>query len=232
MKTIDFRKLLAVLTVAGLAWSASTAVAQDASASNARTPAAASAVVPQLSYGVPQILQLAQANIGDDTIIAYIKNSGNSYGLNADQIIYLRQQGVSDAVIRTMLNQPKPATAAATPPPASQPEESSTDNMAETSTTTVAPTVTYIQTVPATTYYYYQPYYYPDYAWYPPVTFSFGWSGNWGGSHFGALRSGGFGGGFHGGGFGGGVHGGGFGGGTRGGGGFHGGGGSHGGGHR
>ena len=48
-----------------------------------------------------------KANVGDETIIAYIKNSGNSYGLNADQIIYLRQQGVSDAVVRTMLNQPQ-----------------------------------------------------------------------------------------------------------------------------
>ena len=42
--------------------------------------------------------------------MAYIKNSGNSYGLNADQIIYLRQQGVSDAVITAMLNQPKPGS--------------------------------------------------------------------------------------------------------------------------
>ena len=198
MKINNFRKMLAVLAVAGLGWSASNAMAQDASANNA--------VAPQLSYGVPQILKLAKANVGDETIIAYIKNSGNSYGLNADQIIYLRQQGISDAVVRTMLNQPKPAVAAATATPAPQPE-ASTVSTAETSTAMVAPEVTYVQTVPATTYYYYQPYYYPDYAWYPPVTFSFGWGGGFHGGGFGGgFRGGGFGGGFHGGGFHGGGH--------------------------
>jgi len=36
-----------------------------------------------------------------------------------------------------------------------------------------------VQTAPAA--YYYQPYYYPSYAWYPPVTFSFGWGWHGGG---------------------------------------------------
>ena len=201
MKQNDFRKVLAVLAAAGLGWSASTAVAQDASVPNAVTPAAASAAVPQLAYGVPQILQLAKANVGDETIIAYIKNSGNSYGLNADQIIYLRQQGVSDAVVRTMLNQPKPGLAvAAATAPAAQPE-TSTVSTAQTSVATVAPSVTYVQTVPATTYYYSEPYYYPNYAWYPPVTFSFGWGGGFRGGFSGGFHGGGFGGGFRGGGF-------------------------------
>ncbi len=113
------------------------------------------AVQPQLSYGVSQIVQLAQAKVGDDTIIAYIKNSGNSYGLTVDQIIYLRHQGISDAVITTMLNQPKPAVAVATPTtPAPQPVASSTATTgsgstittASGSTATVAPMVTYVQT--------------------------------------------------------------------------------------
>ena len=112
MKTRHLQTMLAVMAVIGLGWS--TAPAQDSPAANTVQPAAVNAPVPQLSYGTPQILQLTQAKVGDDTIIAYIKNSRNSYGLNADQIIYLRQQGVSDAVITTMLNQPKPAIAAAT----------------------------------------------------------------------------------------------------------------------
>ena len=82
MKTRILRTLLAVAVGVGLALSASVALAQ------------VNASVPQLSYGVPQIIQLAQAKVGDDTIIAYVKNSGNNYGLTADQIIYLRQQGV------------------------------------------------------------------------------------------------------------------------------------------
>ena len=129
--------MVAVMAVAGLALSASTALAQDSSAENTVQPAAVNAPVPQLSYGVSQIVQLAQAKVGDDTIIAYIKNSGNSYGLTVDQIIYLRQQGISDAVITTMLNQPKPAVAVATPTtPAPQPVASSTATTGSGSTIT------------------------------------------------------------------------------------------------
>ncbi len=145
--------MLAAMAVGGLAWLASTTLAQDSSAANTVQPAAVNAPVPQLAYGVSQIQQLAQAKVGDDTIIAYIKNAGNSYGLNADQIIYLRQQGISDAVITTMLNQPRPGVGVPTPTtPAPQPV-ASTGYGGQVSTATVAPTVTYVQTVPATTYY-------------------------------------------------------------------------------
>jgi hypothetical protein len=202
MKTNKLQKMAAVLTVAGLAWTASSVLAQDSSATSPAPAAAVSVPVPQLAYGEQQILQLAQSKVGDATIIAYIKNSGNSYGLNADQIIYLRQQGISDAVIVTMLNQPRAGVAAAAPPTSAAPPATSAYSSEPASTATAAaPAVTYVQTIPATTYYYqpyyYQPYYYPSYAWYPPVTFSFGWGGWRGG---GGWHGGGFGGGWHGGG--------------------------------
>ena len=186
--------MLAVMAVTGLALSAATALAQDSPATSTVQPAAVSAPAPQLAYGVTQILQLAQAKVGDDTIIAYIKNSGNSYGLNADQIIYLKQQGVSGAVITTMLNQPKPGILAASP--ASAPPTT-------VATATVAPTVTYVQTVPETTYYYqpyYSPVYYPVYDSYPAVSLSFGWGGYWGGGWGTGWRGGSYVGGGHGGG--------------------------------
>ena len=66
-----------------------------------------SAPVP-LSYGVSQIIQLSKAKVSDDTIVSYVRNSGSSYGMDASQIIYLKQQSVSDTVINTMLNQPRP----------------------------------------------------------------------------------------------------------------------------
>jgi uncharacterized membrane protein YgcG len=188
MKTLNLQNsLMTMSAIAGLCFSAMTIVAQT---------------VPQLSYGVPQVLQLAQAKVSDSTIIAYIHNSGYSYGLDANQIIYLRQQGVSDAVINTMLTQPKNAAAnvQTAPPPADQ-----------SSTAVVQPTVTYVQSAPASsvyvvpntqTYYYdstyYQPYYYPYYG-YPAVSLSFGFGGGWGGYHGGGGWHGG-GGGFHGGG--------------------------------
>jgi hypothetical protein len=95
---------LACVAVASLCLSALTASGQEPPASTQPTtadqPSSTVAPAPPLAYGVSQILQLQQAKMGDDTIIAYIKNSGNSYGLNADQIIYLRQQGVSPVVLR------------------------------------------------------------------------------------------------------------------------------------
>ena len=188
--------MVAVMVATGLTLSGTTALAQGSPAATT-VPSAASMPVPQLSYGVPQILQLAQAKVGDATIIAYIRNAGNSYGLNADQIIYLRQQGVSDAVITTMLNQPRAGVAIATPTTPAPPPGASPDYSGQVSTAVVAPTVTYVQTVPDTTYYYqphYQPYYYPTYAWYPPVSFSFGW----GGGYYGGGWRGGYGGGWHG----------------------------------
>ena len=191
MKTNHWQKMLAVLALASLALSASTTLAQNSTATTTAQPAAVNVPVPQLSGGVSQIMQLAQAKVSDDTIIAYVKNSGNSYGLDANQIIYLRQQGISDAVITTMLNQPRLAMGVATPTtPAPQPV-ASTAYSGPVSTATVAPTVTYVQTVPDTTYYY-QPYYYPAYGWYPPVSFSFGWGGGWhGGGHGGGWHGGG-----------------------------------------
>jgi hypothetical protein len=196
MKTLNFQKsFLAVAIAAGLALSIMTAGAQNSSGTAA----------PQLSYGVSQIVQLAQAKVGDDTIIAYIRNSGNSYGLDADQIIYLRQQGISDNVINVMLSQPKVASAPAQT--ATQPDNSSA---AQTSTAVAQPTVSYVQTVPSSTVYvmpdtqtyyydayYVRPYYYPYYAWpYPAVSFSFGY----GGGFYGGFR-GGFHGAYHGGGW-------------------------------
>ncbi|MFZ0827366.1 MAG: hypothetical protein WAO02_08070 [Verrucomicrobiia bacterium] len=206
MKTNRFQKTLAAVVAGGLALLAMGAWAQNASDSTA------------------QILKLEQAKISDDTIIAYIKNSGNSYNLDATQIISLRQQGVSDAVLTAMLSQPRGAVAAATVPMPSTPapQVASTavaPGPATYSTATVAPTVTYVQTVPTT--YYYQPYYYPSYGYYgwpyPAVSLSFGWGGYWGGGWHGGS-------GWHGGGGwnGGGGHGGG---------GWNGGGGGHGGGH-
>lgn len=194
---IRFPALTALFTAAGIAFIAAPASAQDVSAPPVSTTAA-----PRLDYGTSQILQMVRANVNDDTLIAYIKNSGNSYTLNADQIIYLRQQGVSDAVITTMLNQPKVGLVALTAPAASSPPASTTATPAVADPT---PTVTYVQTVPTTTYYYYPYYdyapayypYYHGYGCYPSVSFSFGWGGHWGGGWHGGWH-GGYGGGWHG----------------------------------
>lgn len=59
----------------------------------------------QPTNGATEIIRLSQAKLSDDTIIHYIKSSGQIYPLNASQIIYLKEQGVSEAVINAMLEQ-------------------------------------------------------------------------------------------------------------------------------
>jgi len=212
MKTYCHRTFLTFLSIAGITGLACSALAQDNStattqaatqsaatqsaatqqtATVAQTPAASA---PQLPYGVAPILQLAQAKVGDDTIIAYVRNSGNSYNLSADQIIYLQQQGLSAAVINTMLSQPKaglagysaPAAAYASQPDYSQQQPQPPQDQPPSSAVTVGPAVTAIDptaAAAASTYYYpgYSypyypyPYYYPAYGWYPGVSVSVGW---------------------------------------------------------
>jgi hypothetical protein len=189
MKIKMFQTMLAVAVAGGFALQPMNVPAQ--SSSN-----------PQ-ACGVSDIVKLNQAKVGDATIISYIQNSGNSYNLTADQIISLRQQGISDAVITAMLNQPKPAAVpAAVPTPATPaPQPVAPDNTAVTSTATQPaityvqaqqPSVTYIQTVPT---YYYQPYYpapaYYGYSgWAFPLSLSFAWGnyGHGGGWHGGGWR--------------------------------------------
>ena len=173
MKMRRFRKTLAIMGVGSLVL-----LALNAPEQNPASPTA-------------QILQLEKARVSDDTIIAYIKNSGHSYNLNADQIISLHQQGVSDAVITAMLSQPRPAAVTTTVPvpTAPPPQIYSTTAPADTSAAD-QPATTYAQTVPTTYYYYAAPYYYYYPAFYSPVCGYYGWSrcsasfcwnGYWGG---------------------------------------------------
>jgi hypothetical protein len=215
MKTHIFPgSIWAAAALAGLMVFSADAVAQDsttAASPNTSQATASSQAVPKLSYGVTGILQLSQARVDDSTSIAYIQNSGNRYGLDAAQIIYLKQQGVSEAVIKAMLDQnsrtalvsptqaagaPQPAYPVAAAPQAPQPVSQ--------------PAATYVEPAPASTVYvipstpvygystyYYQPWYPYDYSWpYPGLSFSFG---------FGGYHRGGFvhrgGGGFRGGGW-------------------------------
>jgi hypothetical protein len=231
---ISPRLLRAMAAITMLALSAMSVVAQNSTTSQ-NTPAVPASVgqaVPQLSFGVPEVLKLSQAKIGEDTIISYVQNSGTSYGgMRADEIVYLREQGVSDRVVTTMLNQRKQLTEAAaqtttqpaTVAPATTATASADANTAQYPKAYVQPSVTYVQPAPVSTVYvvpdspryvdygYYPSGYYGYGYPYPAVSFSFGYGGYYGGGYHG--------GGYHGGGgHGGGVYNG---GGSRGGGGHH-----------
>jgi hypothetical protein len=92
---------------------------------------AAAAPPPPLPPDAQEIVKLSQAQLSDDVIVSYIKRSGKTYSLNADQLISLRGQGVSQAVISAMLEAkptsvpavqaPAPPTPTAAPVPAAPP---------------------------------------------------------------------------------------------------------------
>ncbi len=188
MKNLILRQSLAVVvSVAGLVYATAEGAAQNSSTPAAATDTPATGTVRQpalvpLSAGVPDVLRLAQAKIGDDTIVAFIESSKTAYKLSATEIIYLRQQGISDRVLTSMLMQrPKSAPVAApTPPPASAPS----NNLSASAPQYAA---NYVPTSPAdgsTSTIYVMPnsspaYAYPNYGYYPYAGGYYGYAYPW-----------------------------------------------------
>ena len=52
---------------------------------------------------VAAVVKLSSAGLGDEVVLAYIKNSPTSYRLSADDILHLKDAGVSSPVIAAML---------------------------------------------------------------------------------------------------------------------------------
>ncbi len=93
---------------------------------NAQTPPSS------LSPDLQEVVKLSQQKMSDDVITNYIRNSGKSYNLSADDIIHLSSQGVSQGVISALQTAPSanpnpppgasfPTTPVPPPPPPSPP---------------------------------------------------------------------------------------------------------------
>ncbi len=89
---------------------------------------------PLLSPGVQEVVDLARARVGDEVMLAYIEASTNLFQLSADEIIYLRDVGVSTNVVSAMVRHrqelqeknllpaaPSAQTAISSPAPPSEP---------------------------------------------------------------------------------------------------------------
>ena len=116
------RRFAAVGAITCLALSPTLAAdtASAPAAASAETPAATDNGPAKLPYGVADVVKLSRAQVSEDVILTYIQNSGTIYNLGPQDLVYLRDQGVSDRVINTMQDQRKKATevAAQTAPPA------------------------------------------------------------------------------------------------------------------
>jgi hypothetical protein len=80
---------------------------------------------PNLSPDLQEVVTLSTEQMGEEVITNYIKSTGKSYQLTADQIIYLKNQGVSSAVLSALIQTasagsaipaPAPVVATADPP--------------------------------------------------------------------------------------------------------------------
>jgi len=234
MKKTTFPLRLALLIGAfaflplGISFAADTNSATSEVLTVQATPAPVISTAPALAkvpYGVEDVLKLSRAQIGEEIILNYVQNSGTIYNLGPQDIVYLRDQGVSDKVVNAMLAQRKHVEIAAQSPAVPAPAVPNTAAVADADTVPAAPTyadpyATYAQaplTPPASSVYtipyagvnpYYGPYgpypynyYYPYYGgWYGPgVAFGFRFGGH-GGFHGGHASGG------HGGSHGGGGH--------------------------
>ncbi|HWD91317.1 MAG TPA: DUF6600 domain-containing protein [Verrucomicrobiae bacterium] len=99
MKRNFFRKFLIASIFAAVALSLHTVQAQS------------------LPSGVQDAVKMKQAGLSDDVIVSQIKSSGATYNLTADQLIYLKNQGVSEAVIKALISGNGGAPAPTAPPP-------------------------------------------------------------------------------------------------------------------
>src|SRR5437763_6858620 len=75
-----------------------------------------------LSPGVSEAIRLAESGVGDDVVVAYIQNSQATFNLSADHVLYLKDLGLSSAVVTARLNHDSGVRTQTQPyPPSTQP---------------------------------------------------------------------------------------------------------------
>ncbi len=112
---------------------ADTSLASDNGQNSSALPAGVDPDSP-----LAHVIRLAQADISEGVILAYVTNSPSPFNLTADQIIYLRDIGLSDEVITAVLQHDQTLSAESTPPPSTAVETAA----AETAPVTTVETVT------------------------------------------------------------------------------------------
>jgi hypothetical protein len=111
-----------------------------------------------------EVKKLAQAGVGDDTIVAYVKLHGPLPTLSSDDLADLKKSGVSDKVLLALISAPAVHAQAETSP--SYPAGYSAGGTVPSTTTTYvydSPGYYYPYTYPYSSYYAY-PAFYPSFA--------------------------------------------------------------------
>ncbi len=71
------------------------------------TPAAAPAATPRSAFA-QELLRLSKAGLGEDVVVMFARQRTSRDDLSADDLLALRDAGVSDAVLRAALERPRP----------------------------------------------------------------------------------------------------------------------------
>ncbi len=211
MKKLNFPFRFTVLAgsmvlIAGMATAAGDISSEPPAANSA-------AAVHKLPYGVEEVLKLTRAQISEDIVVNYVQNSGTVYNLTSGDIVYLRNEGVSDRVINAILDQRKKvaeassaqtatavqAPAAPVPAPEVPPATAAPAPVYVQAPAQPAPSTVYVIPYPAaSTAYYgaYPPYPYYGYGYYgyggyygpycgPSISLGFRFGGGYWGGHWG-----------------------------------------------
>lgn len=71
--------------------------------SERRTEARIAAAQAQSQIGIAEVIHMAQNHVSDPIIITQIRSSGSAFHLSGNDVLTLKQNGVSDAVVQEML---------------------------------------------------------------------------------------------------------------------------------
>src|ERR1039457_4439433 len=68
------------------------------------------------------VVKMVKAGLGEDTIVLAIQNKPSAFDTSPEQLISLKEQGVTQVVLNAMLNASQPASAAPAPAEAPPPQ--------------------------------------------------------------------------------------------------------------
>ncbi len=101
---------------------------EDAPATATPETESVAAAPANVSPGTAEVIKLASSGVTEDVVLAFVTNSQYRYNLSAQDVVYLKDLGVSSEVVTAMINHDaalpaEVAVAAQPPPPPPQPSQ-------------------------------------------------------------------------------------------------------------